>query len=114
MSTKNYLCIMRSPKQQNTKSEPPSPEQMQAMFNKFNAWKEQFQDKILDMGGKLGEGKVVTSQSVTDGPFIESKEVAGGYMIVAAASLDEAVEVAQQSPGVFPGSSVEVREISTP
>ena len=114
MSTKNYLCIMRSPAQSKTKGEAPSPEQMQAMFNKFNVWKEKFQDNILDMGGKLGDGKVVTSENVTDGPFIESKEVAGGYMIVAAASLEEAVEVAQQSPGVFPGSSVEVREISTP
>ena len=34
-------------------------------------------------------------------------------MIVAADSMEQAVEVAQESPGVMPGSSVEVREIST-
>ncbi len=45
--------------------------------------------------------------------FVEAKEVIGGYMIVSAESMEEAVEVARESPGVFPGSSVEVREIST-
>ena len=85
------------------------------MYAKFNAWKEKFQKNIVDMGGKLGGGKVVTSEAATDGPFVEAKEVIGGYMIVSAESIEEAVEVARQSPGTaMPGSSVEVREISTP
>lgn len=113
MSKKNYLCIMRSQPKMPEKSETPSPAQMEEMFAKFNAWKEKYKDNIVDMGGKLGEGKVVTTESATDGPFIEAKEVVGGYMIVSAESMDEAVEVARQSPGVYPGSSVEVREIST-
>ena len=86
---------------------------MEQMYAKFNAWKEKFQDNIVDMGGQLGGGRVVTSDGVTDGPFVEAKEVVGGYMIVAADSMEQAVEVAQESPGVMPGSSVEVREIST-
>jgi hypothetical protein len=87
---------------------------MEQMYAKFNAWKEQFKDNIVDMGGKLGDGKVVSSEGITDGPFVEVKEVIGGYMIVSANSMDEAVEVARLSPGVgMPGSSVEVREIST-
>ena len=46
---------------------------------------------------------------------MEAKEVIGGYMIVSAPSLEEAVEVARQCPGVVrPGSSIEVREINTP
>ena len=113
MSKKKYLCIMRSQPKIPEKSEAPSPAQMEEMFAKFNAWKEKYKDNIVDMGGKLGEGKVVTTESATDGPFIEAKEVVGGYMIVSAESMDEAVEVARQSPGVYPGSSVEVREIST-
>ncbi len=89
---------------------------MQAMFAKFEAWKNKFKDNIVDMGGKLTEGgTVVTSQGATDGPFVEAKELIGGYMIVAADSLEEATRVAQESPGVgMPGSSVEVREIQTP
>lgn len=88
---------------------------MEEMYAKFNAWKEKFQDNIIDMGGKLGGGKVVSADSATDGPFVEVKEVVGGFMIIQADTIEEAVEVAQQSPGVWsPGSSVEVREIHTP
>ena len=112
MPKQKYLCIQRS---QPGKGEKPSPAKMEEMYAKFNAWKEKFQENIVDMGGKLGGGKVVTSEGATDGPFVEAKEVVGGYMIVSAESLEEAIKVAQQSPGVWmPGSSVEVREINTP
>ena len=116
MPKQNYLCIQRSqPRAPGAgKGEAPSPAQMEKMYAQFNAWKEKFQDNIVDMGGKLGGGKVVTSEGVTDGPFVEAKEVVGGYMIVSAENMEEVVEVARQSPGVMPGSSVEVREISTP
>ena len=47
---------------------------MQEMFASFNAWKEKFKEKILDMGGKLRSGgKILTSEGVTDGPFVEGK-----------------------------------------
>ena len=109
-----YLCIQRSQPGQPGKGKAPSPAQMEEMYAKFNAWREKFQENIVDMGGKLGAGKIVTTEGATDGPFVEAKEVVGGYMIVSAESMEEAVEVARQSPGVMPGSSVEVREISTP
>ena len=115
MAKKNYLCIQRSQPGGGNR-EKPSPSQMEEMYARFNAWKEKFQDNIVDLGGRLnGVGKVVTADGATDGPFVEAKEVIGGYMIVSAESLDEAVEVANQCPGVTaPGSSVEVREISVP
>ena len=114
MSKRNYLCIQRSQPVQQEKSAAPSPAQMEKMYAQFNAWRERFQENIVNMGGKLGSGKVVTSETVTDGPFIEAKEIVGGFMIVSASSLEEAVEIARQSPGVgMPGSSVEVREIKT-
>ena len=112
MPKQNYLCIQRS---QTGDCEKPSPAQMQEMYALFNAWKEKFQDNIVDMGGRLGGGNLVTSEGVKDGPFVEAKEVVGGFMIVSAESLEEATEVARQCPGVVrPGSSVEVREINTP
>ena len=114
MSKQNYLSIQRSQPRQPGKGEAPSPTQMEEMYAKFNAWKEKFQENIVDMGGKLGGGRIVTSEGATDGPFVEAKEVVGGYMIVSAESMEEAVTIARQSPGVWmPGSSVEVREIST-
>jgi hypothetical protein len=112
MPKKKYLCIQRSQPGDCAK---PSPTQMQEMYGKFQAWMEKFQKNILDMGGKLGGGKVVTSERETDGPFVEAKEIVGGFMIVSADTLEEAVEVARQSPGTWSrGSSVEVREIETP
>ncbi len=113
MPKRKYLCIQRS---QPGKGEKPSPAQMEEMYAKFNAWKEKFQENMVDMGGKLkGGGKIVTSEGATDGPFVEVKEVIGGFMIVSADSMEEAMEVARQSPGVaMPGSSVEIREINSP
>lgn len=105
-----YLIFMRSSP---GKQEPPSPTQMQEMYSAFNAWKEQFKNQIIDMGGKLKPGgKVLTAAGVTDGPLVETKEIVGGFMIVSAANYDEALEIARGCPGLLgPRSSVEIREI---
>jgi len=111
-----YLCIQRSQRSDSAEpATPPSPDQMQQMMAKFTAWQEKFQNNITDMGGPLDAGgKVVTAEATSDGPFIESKEVVGGFMIVTADSLDAAAQIALESPGVMgPGSSVEVREIKS-
>ena len=47
--------------------------------------------------------------SVTDGPFIETKETLGGYYLIEAADLDAALEIAKQCPARFGG--VELRPI---
>jgi hypothetical protein len=47
--------------------------------------------------------------TVTDGPFVETKEALGGYYLIEAADLDEAIEIAKQVPAAFGG--VEVRPI---
>jgi len=113
MATQKYLFIQRSPP---GKQQQPSPAQMQEMYAVFNAWKEKFKANILDMGGKLKPGgKIVAASGVTDGPFVETKEIVGGFMIVAAESYDRALEVARESPGlVSPGSTIEIREIAGP
>lgn len=105
-----YLCIFRT---KSGKCEAPSPEQMEGMYAKFNAWKEKFSDNIVDMGGKLsGDSAVLTSDGVNDGPFVETKEIVGGFMVIQADDLEEAFEVVRESPGSpRPGSSVEVREL---
>lgn len=58
-------------------------------------------------------GRTVTPTSVTDGPFPESKEVIGGFMILTAENYETAVQIAKEFPAALcPGSSIEVREIS--
>jgi hypothetical protein len=49
--------------------------------------------------------------TVTDGPFAETKEALGGYYLVEAADLDEAIAIAKQVPAPYGG--VEVRPIMT-
>jgi hypothetical protein len=49
---------------------------------------------------------------VSDGPFAESKESIGGYFLLTVGSLDEAVAIAQQCPGLPHGIRVEVRPIA--
>ena len=111
MSIQNYLLIQRSAP---GRQEQPSVAQMQEMYAAFTAWKEKFAANIVDMGGKLKPGgKVLTVSGVTDGPFVEVKEIVGGFMIVAAESYERALEVAKECPGVLgPGSSIEIREIA--
>src|SRR4026208_1050910 len=93
-----YLVLQRGvPGQQ----KPPSPAQMQEMYAAFNAWKEKFKDNIVDMGGRLKPGgKIGSASGVKDGPFVEAKEIVGGFMIVSAASYEEALQVAKEGPGM--------------
>jgi hypothetical protein len=110
----NYLCLQRSLAGGDAGAEKPSPAQMQAMYEKFNEWREKFQKNLVDLGGRLGAGKLALPDPAPDGPFVEVKELVGGYMVVAAANLDEAIQIARECPGLMhPGSGVEVIEIRT-
>jgi hypothetical protein len=112
-----YLCLQRTLPGAQAAQPKPSPAEMQAMYAQFNEWRQQFQAHLTDLGGRLGAGRLVTAQpgTATDGPLVEVKELVGGYMIVTAADLDDAIRVASACPGlVRPGSGVEVIEIHTP
>jgi hypothetical protein len=92
-----------------------SPEQQQAQMQKWFAWVEKLKKENryvagepLNPGGKTVSG---AKKSVTDGPFTESKEVIGGFFIVEAKSMDEAVQLSKDSPDFGIGGSVEVREV---
>jgi len=56
---------------------------------------------------RLKNGKTIT----TDGPFPETKEQLGGYSIIEAKNLDEALSVAARNPLLRGGHSIEVRPI---
>jgi hypothetical protein len=66
---------------------------------------------LLEPGDALTpQGRVIRAPTlVTDGPFIESKEIVGGFSIVQAETFDDAVELATGCPVLLFGASVEVR-----
>ena len=113
MPAKKFLCIQRNdPKQ--LPQHPPSPQQMQEIQAAFNAWMDKFKANITDLGGRLEPtGRTLTQTRVIDGPFPESKEVIGGFMILTADNYERALEIAKSFPGaICPGASIEIREIS--
>jgi hypothetical protein len=58
-------------------------------------------------------GKAVRGQTVTDGPFAESKEVIAGFFILDAPDLDVALQIAKLNPATTDGG-VEVRPLFAP
>ena len=89
---------------------------MQQHLQKWNTWISEGLKKgwILDAGDALTqEGRVVNAKRVvTDGPFVESKEIVGGFSIVQADTIDGAAELAKGSPALLTGGSVEVRALT--
>jgi len=94
-----------------------SPEQMQIWMKQTMDWIGGIaaQNKFVEGNGlPFEDARVVRSHNVvTNGPFGDIKETLGGYIIVKANSVDEAVEFAKGSPVLQgEGNSVEVRKIA--
>ncbi len=92
-----------------------APEAIQANMMKWKAWMDELAKKgkmlsgePLDRPGKVLKGK---SKQVTDGPFAEGKELVGGYLMVEAGGMDEAVELSKGCPIFENDGSVEVRPV---
>ena len=91
-----------------------SPEQMQQTVKKWMDWKDTLEKSghIKQFGERLdGTGKVVRgkAKTVTDGPYIEVKDFIGGYMLVEAKDIDQAVELAKGCPVLESDGTVEIR-----
>jgi hypothetical protein len=94
----------------------PSPEQMQAVMQKWMAWMKALGEKghLKDPGNPLEPtGKTVKGKqkTVTDGPYAESKDIVGGYSLVEARDIAQAVELSLGCPIFESGGFVEVRPI---
>jgi hypothetical protein len=93
-----------------------TPEELQQNMQKWTSWiGEGFQKGwMVDAGDALTEeGRVVNAKKVvTDGPFVESKEIVGGYSVVKADSIDAAAELAKGCPVLITGGMVEVRVLA--
>ena len=91
-------------------------EQAAAMMQRWVDWFNDMNNsgQLVSHGSRLepAAGKVARPGSVvTNGPYAEIKESIGGFSVVRAASLDEAVKLAQSCPVLASGGNVEVREI---
>ena len=95
-----------------------SPEDQAKVMEEYFKFTESINARGINLGGealagvdaattvRVRDGKTLT----TDGPFAETKEVLGGFYLIEAADLDEAVAVAAELPGSWHGS-VEVRPL---
>ena len=94
----------------------PTPEEMQKIFGQWMEWMKGMQAKgIMAGANRLQEsGKVLRGPrgaTVTDGPYTESKEVVGGYVMILADNLAQAAEIARGCPGLNNDTVVEVRPV---
>ena len=94
----------------------PGPD-LEAWMQEIGAWYEKWGSagKLADPGHQLDvieNVKTIKAGRVFDGPFMESKEVLGGYSVLETDTIEEAVEIAKTWPGVDRGwMTVEVRPV---
>jgi hypothetical protein len=53
----------------------------------------------------------IRGDSITDGPFLDSKEVVAGFYVIEAPDLDAALAIARRNPVLLEGGGVEVRPV---
>ena len=93
-----------------------SPELAQQIMQKWMAWFKELAEKghIKDRGlplertGRLVKGK---QKTVTDGPFAEAKDVVGGYTLIEARDIEQAVDLSKGCPIFEVDGAVEVRPV---
>lgn len=116
-----YMILINSDETLNTTTDGPAPgtpEFMERMAPWFA-----FNQRLIDGGHYISGGSLAPTTAattvrvepdakpvVTDGPFIETKEQLGGFYLITAADLDEALELASAVP--IGSGSMEVRPIA--
>jgi hypothetical protein len=116
MKTQNqnaYMLLYRSDEWYNRLSR----EELGKLMDQNKAWIERLTaegkakpGRALERRGANVSGK--NGRFVTDGPFAESKETIGGYLVLDVETIDEAIAIAQSSPGLAYGGSIEVRPVA--
>ena len=116
MNTQNrngYMLLYRTDEWYNKLSQ----EELQKLINQNKTWFEGLTargkakpGRALERKGAIVSG--VNGHIVTDGPFAESKEAIGGYLVLDVETIEEAIAIAQSSPGLAYGGSIEVRPLA--
>lgn len=110
-----YMMIFRNTPVSEEVYQSMSPEEMQASLDQWNAWIGGIaaQGKLVGSDALENTGKIVTGSRrvVSDGPYVESKELVSGYLLMQAESEEEAVEHSKGCPIFDIEGSVEVRKL---
>lgn len=96
-----------------------TPDQMTKAYEHINKWFEEHTKTGKIVGGEELRGPASSTTVrfkngkaiVTDGPFIEAKEIVGGFAVVEVKDLDEALAMAKTWPGGGESRIVEVRPV---
>lgn len=112
LKMKEFALLFRQPDYDYSKA---SKEEMQALQKKWHDWSGSIaaQGKFVNNGIRLStEGKVLKAGGViTDGPFVEIREMLGSFIVVKADNLEDATTLAHGCPAIDAGGSVEIRPI---
>jgi hypothetical protein len=98
-----------------------SPAEQQADVERHVDWFRRHREHIVG-GEELDEPRTVKTLRpgrqaegvvVTDGPYVETKEILGGFVILEAESMDEALEIAREWPSLatMPNATVQVQPV---
>jgi hypothetical protein len=113
-----YLVLIYDEQTANPSPEPPDPAVWGPVMEEYNAYTKMLRDRGAYVAGEALQ-PVTTATSIrvrdgqtmtTDGPFAETKEALGGFYLVEAKDLDEALELGAACPGATFGT-IEVRPI---
>ena len=96
----------------------PGPD-LEAWMAEIGAWYEKHGStgKLADPGHQLdfpGKAKTIRAGSVTDGPYIEAKDIVLGFLVIEARDLAHAVDLSRGCPMLAGDGSVEVRPVAAP
>ena len=114
-----YAILIYDLETANPSSEQPPQDVMQAVMGDYTAYTQSLKDSgAFQAGEALQPAPTATTirqqdgrNITTDGPFAETKEALGGFYIVEARDLDEALALGAQCPGLKYGASIEVRPV---
>ena len=88
----------------------PSPEEMQALPVAWGTWMQKFSSAIVARGdGLKPTSRLVKAGLVTDGPYVEAKEIIVRFTVIQADDYDAALAIARECP---PGPTIEIREMA--
>lgn len=114
MSTKkDYLLLFVGNEWYNQLGYP----EIKTVAEKAHAW----MTKLVDQGkvknglGLAREGARIdgkTGRVISDGPYAESKEAIGGFMVIEADNIEEVIAIAKNNPTIQYGTTIEIRPLN--
>lgn len=108
---KEFMFLFRNSEETMNKMQS---EEKKEYFTKWGIWLKNFVDKkIYEDGDRLSPTEAITltgkEKIITDGPYIESKEIIGGYIRIKAKDIQQAAEYAKDCPVLDLNGIVEIR-----